>query len=706
MDIQTKDGIILRGIPDGTPDSVIKERLAQIRGQAAPTDTPAAPTTPQKLQASVPMRVAQGMRDPIDAGAQVLAHAAPDWLTNALDYLPAKLRNSDSPLLATIGDRFFADPRAKPTDARLLETERQYEAARNAGGKDPGLDVARFTGNLFSPVNAALAAKLPAAALNTAPRMAASGGALGALGGALTPVSDPEGQKDFVEAKAVQTGVGAATGAVLTPAIGKVMEAAAPYISRAITKLAGTSEVNGARASLETDNIIAKALAEVGQKVDDLPQKQLMALRQQVVESLKQGKVLDAAALMRKQDFDALGLPFTQGQITRDPMQFARERNLRGVAGVGEPLMQTFDLQNQKLQQGIGKLAEGASERTTAGEKISGALKGVDASLKGRVSSMYTDARNSAGKDLEVPLKGLAQDAAKVIDDFADKVPSAVRQKLESYGILKVGNQTKMFTFDEANKLLQTINDHVGSDAATNKALGRLRDSVKDAMLKSGSDDVFAPARMAASERFRLQDAIPALKAASEGDVAPDAFVRRFIVNGNAAEVKGLAKVLQQASPEAYKEARAQLGAQIQRAAFGENLTGDKVIAPERLAKVLRDLGTEKLSAFYTKEEIAMMHRMARVGAYANSIPGVAAINHSNTAATALNLAGMIPGVPSALSVLRAVSSPILNQRAVANAVSGQVPQALAQPAPELVGALNRLAGFGGVLGSTAAIPR
>src|SRR3990167_11345797 len=31
MDIQTKDGILLRGIPDGTPDEAIKARIAKIR---------------------------------------------------------------------------------------------------------------------------------------------------------------------------------------------------------------------------------------------------------------------------------------------------------------------------------------------------------------------------------------------------------------------------------------------------------------------------------------------------------------------------------------------------------------------------------------------------------------------------------------------------------------------------------------------------
>ena len=47
MDIQTKDGILLRGIPDGTPDDVIKARIEKIRAGSA---VPAAP------QESLPSR--------------------------------------------------------------------------------------------------------------------------------------------------------------------------------------------------------------------------------------------------------------------------------------------------------------------------------------------------------------------------------------------------------------------------------------------------------------------------------------------------------------------------------------------------------------------------------------------------------------------------------------------------------------------------
>lgn len=686
--------------PDGTDPSVIQKTVKGLVGQGSPSAS-----TMQKVQASAPVRAVQGMRDPIDAGAQVLSRVSPDWLTNTLDYFPSMMRNSNSPLLQTIGESFFADPRAKPTDQRIAETEKQYEAARQATGQD-GFDGARLAGNIVSPVNAALAAKLPAAAFSTTGRMAATGGVLGGIGGVLTPVSDEQGQADFGTTKASQIGLGAATGAVLTPVLGKALEAAAPYIQKAITKITGPSATSSAQASLETDVILKKALDEIGQRFEDVPKAQMDILRRQVNDALKSGTKLDAAALLRKGDFEGLGIPFTQGQITRDPTQYARERNLRGVAGIGDPLMQTFDLQNKGLQSKVGALATGAVERTAAGEQISGVLKQADNQMRGHVSALYKTARDSSGKDLDVPLNGLAQDAAIIIDDFADKVPNAVRNKLAQYGILKTGDQTKVFTFEEADKLLKTINDHVGSDAVTNKALSKLRDAVKNAMLNSGSDDVFSAARKAAADRFKLQDAIPALKAAANGDVAPDDFVRRFVLNGKADEVNRLAQVLKKTSPDAYSQARAQIGAELQRAAFGENVAGDKIFSPDRFAAKLREIGTEKLSAFFTELEIAGIKRAARAGAYINSIPGAAAVNTSNTASTALNLFGMIPGVRPALSAARAVAVPILNQRAVSGALSTEVPQSLPQPSPELIRRLqlgSGLVGFGGALSS---VPR
>jgi len=676
-------------------------------------ESPKVPATlSQKVQAGVPMRIVQGLRDPIDAGAQVLANASPNWLTSALDYLPAKMRNSDSPLLQTIGDRFFADPRGEAVNKQLADTETQYQAARQATapkGQEPGFDAARLTGNVLSPVNAAGARFIPAKAMTTAPRMAATGSVLGASGGLVTPVLDQEGQENFGASKAAQIGLGAVTGAVATPVLGKVMEAAAPHVSRALDKFSGRAELRAAQASLETDNILRQALADVGQRIEDIPKEQMAALRQQVNEALKSGKQLDAAAIMRKQDFEALGIEGTLGQITRDPAQFARERNLRGVAGVGDPLMNRFDAQNKVLQERIGGFAQGASDRVTAGERISAALQTVDKGLKNTVDDAYGAARDHVGRAAPMDHVAFANAANRALDEsmLGIYLPTEARSYLN--GIAEGKIPFNVNTAVQIDQVLSSAQRAAGQSPQA-LAIGKVRDALNKAPIDDnvGADakSMFDAARGMAKKRFALHEAIPALEAAANGSASADAFVRKFVLNGDAKEVNAMATMLKKASPEAFQEARAQIGAQLQRAAFGENMAGDKVLAPERLAKALRDIGPQKLKAFFDQTEIETMNRIARVGAYANSIPSVATVNTSNTASTLANIAGGLPGFPTTAAAVRAIAMPVLNQRAVGRAINAQVPETTAPASPEVIRRLQLLAGVGGLLSGGAVAPR
>lgn len=723
MDIQTKDGILLRGIPDGTPDEVIKARIAQIRGGQAQVETaaPAAGATlEQKVQSSAPMRLVQGMRDPIDAGAQTIAHSVPNWIINAVDYIPSRMRNSNSPLLQTIGDRFFADPRPQAIDQSLRESEQKYQSARQAtapqtmsglitGQRDPGFDGMRLLGNVVSPVNAGLARMIPGGAMTTAPRMAATGTGLGAAGGLLTPVLDEQGQQDFLSTKGSQVGLGALTGGILTPVMGTAMNAAAPYVGRAVDRLTGAAETRAMKASFDADNAIKKALEEMGQKMEDIPQAQFASLRNQVTEAMRQGKTMDAAAMMRKLDFDAMNLPSTAGQISRDPMQFARERNLRGVAGIGDPLMQRFDLQNKALQRDIGMFANGASESTTAADRIMGALGQHDAALKRGVNEAYGKARDHVGRAAPMDPAGFSTSANRALDEsmLGIYLPAEARSYLN--GIAKGEIPFNVQTAVQIDQVLSSAQRAAGNGTPQFLAIGKVRDSLNSAQIADNvgvdAKAAFDAARGVAKDRFAVHEAVPALKAVVEGTAAPDSFVRRFVLGGQPKEVKGLAEVLRQ-SPEAFREARSQIGAQIQRAAFGENLAGDKVVSPERLAQTLRQIGTERLSAFFSQAEIESMKRMARVSAYINSVPSAAVPNTSGTAATVLNLAGAIPGISPMVQAARAVANPVLNQRAVSTAMNPQVPQSMAQASPEVIRRLQMMGAMGGLLGSYGAVPR
>jgi hypothetical protein len=196
--------------------------------QAAPKAT-----LRQKVQASAPMRVLQGIRDPIDAGAQLLPRGL-EFLTSAGGLAPNPVSD-------------FFGSEAKRVDAGISQNEREYQQARQAttdptlsslvtGKRDPGFDAWRMAGNVASPANLAIASKLPAMA--TTGQRIFGGMATGALGGALNPVNTEE-NPDFAATKRGQVALGTLAGGVTTPILGKIGD----FIAGKLAQLKGPQTV-------------------------------------------------------------------------------------------------------------------------------------------------------------------------------------------------------------------------------------------------------------------------------------------------------------------------------------------------------------------------------------------------------------------------------------------------------------------------------
>lgn len=623
------------------------------------------PDLAEKIAGSAPVRFAIGAAEPVLGAAQLVANLLPG---NA----------------------------GKAVNEHLTQLNQMIDKGRGSNG----IDVARLGGNLLSPVNAGLARVMPAGA-TTGTRVLTGAGA-GAVGGAMSPVEDGG---NFAEKKAAQIGVGALAGGVATPILGKLADALAPRIEALVARFNPDKTIAmNATASMQADDAINKAFKEIGANPDEFGTVKLAEIRKQVFDSLKSGKKIDAAALARKMDFETVGVQPTLGQITRDATQFARERNLRGVPGAGEPLQTRFDTQNQQLQDRIAALRGNPSEEYNAGKLLSDELKRVDDGMRGKVKTLYDEARASTGKDAEIPLAGLANDYANVLDRFGSKVPDGLRNQFKKYG-LEGGNQTKLFTVESADQLIKDINDHVGADKATNTALRELRNAVKNAITTDGGvEDVFSGARKAAGARFSMQEAIPALEAAANGE-APDKFVQRYVINGNVDQVKKLADVLKSTNREAFDEARAQIGAKIARAAFGENTAGDTNAAPARLAKALRELGTEKLNAFYTPDEIAQLKTLSRVAAYINSTPSSAPVNTSNNIGAITGLASRVAGISQIAAIAHALQNTVKNDSVIRAAVNAEVPKTTAPLNAEQAKKLSRLLTYGGAAVGAASVP-
>lgn len=624
----------------------------------------------QKIQSSMPMRIFQGMRDPIDAGAQLLPRGL-EFVTSAGGLAPNPI------------SEFFGSE-AQRVDTGIAQSEREYQQARQATGQE-GADIARLAGNVVSPANLALASKLPTA--TTTGMRVLQGGALGGFGGALSTVNVEE-NPDFAATKLGQMATGAAAGAIATPIFGKLGD----YV---VSKLAKAQKPTPVVLQKLTEDYARDAGIDWG----SLSKDQQSALFEQAVKATQAKYGDNAIAGMRAADFEALGVPYTLGQVTRDPAQFALEKNLSQTS---PELTQRFSEQARLLREKVGGFAAGAQNQQRGGSALVDALRKVDESMQSEVSAAYKAARSAAGKDAEVPMGGLASDFANVLNKYSQNVINSLPVKeFQKYGLMS-GKQTKVFTVEEADKLLKVINANQSNDPAVNSALSELRGAVKKAVTQdAGADDVFAPARQAAMQRFKLQEAIPALAAASDNVANPDTFVDSFIVSrsANTGQVKELARLLRKDAPDAFAEARAQIGAYLQRKALGENPAGDAKFNPSVYAKALRELGEDKLAAFFSPEELATLQRIGRVGAFVESTPAGRIPNTSGNWGAISSLSRNLPGAPLAITAGGALSDSLRRRVAEQSALSAKIP---AKPTPEQIRYLSQFVSAGGVATGTA----
>ncbi len=181
-----------------------------LRNADAAGDAEAARTIAQAIKAqqrpevSASSRFAAGLIDPIQGGAQMLENAVRAVSPGAVEAI-----NKANNWLA---DRGIV---GRLPAGGVQQQTREREAALQTDG----MDWARLAGNVLSPANAALAARLPAAATTGA--RVAGGAGLGALAGGLMPNASGS-----AEDKLLQMGVGGVGGAAVpavTAGIGRVI---------------------------------------------------------------------------------------------------------------------------------------------------------------------------------------------------------------------------------------------------------------------------------------------------------------------------------------------------------------------------------------------------------------------------------------------------------------------------------------------------
>lgn len=488
--------------PDGaSQDQVLAFVQQQFGGPKAPAGAPApnikAPTG----------GFAMGMRDAVDAGAQMLRRAVPDPVGNAVDTFGNWLASKGLPVAPSTG--------VEGVDRIVTQVNQQYDQNRKdqTGGDLLGFDVGRFAGNLANPVN--YVGGGAAAAARTLPELALAGARAGAAAGAMQPVVGDT--TDFWSKKGEQAAAGAASGAVLTPLAARGIQKAATAVKGALTDAGALADPT--RVKIAANHVF------VAQGLDpkSVPPALQDSVQRQVAEALQQGDKLDPAAIVRRAQFEAVGLTGdaapTAGQLTRDPMQWANEKNLSGVRlqtaqGEGNPLAQRFQNQNNRLQ-GVFDLAGAsqATDRVTAGQTVIDALRAADQPVKGAVDDAYAAARAmTGGRAAELNRGVFSQTANKALDDgmWGHFLPPEVRNLLN--GVSSGNTPFTVETAEQMDTILSAAQRRAGQGSPQASAIGVVRRALHDTPFAPTAPPpgVGAAARTAAEDAARTVDDVNA----------------------------------------------------------------------------------------------------------------------------------------------------------------------------------------------------
>ena len=639
-------------------------------------------------------RFKRGFTNAFHGAAQALQHALPDSVVNSVNEFADSIGGKGTFLGDYLGIKGMPK---EELDKLLADESKEYEEATKLN--DPGLDIAGAAGEALAPHNLLLggAGGKAAVAKESVKKTAAKLGLLGGAAGALQPVTGG----DYAGEKAGQIALGTGAGAILGPVIAKAADSLGTFVSNRLAR--------GKLATGDVETGVRQALARDGVDLTQLPESIRFELMEDVRKALKEGTQLDAQQLLRKYDFDRFGIKPTAGQLSRDPTQFSQELNMKGIAGVGDPLANRLSEQQAQIQDQFVRRTMGAKGKYEAGQDLIKDIESKNLEMEDKVRGAYAKFKESTGKDLHVSLQGLAQDFADIGREFP--IPGTVANRFKEFGIMG-GKQKKLMTVDDAEQLIKTINNNYDpKNLAEKRGLDQLRSAVIRAIDESAdaADDTLSAqlgkaARATARERFKVIEENPAFKAAINKKAAPDDFVKKYVIGGKADDIERLTKLV---SPETRDQMRVQFLRHLQNRAFGANAAGDGATRQAGFNAELQSIGRKKLVAILGEEQADDMMALGRVMSYIQQRPAGSTVNESGTAAAVMNLLGKVPVAGRALPFINEfVSKPLeaVGQRKkIQNALAPKIASSKTKPDPRVMRALSRLVGSSTVLGAIQA---
>lgn len=501
------------------------------------------------------------------------------------------------------------------------------DATRMVAGAGGIVGAGRGLANAGAQTLGAFLSQQPTAQLTSAAGSGLAGGAVRESGGS-------EGEQIL--------------GAVLGGLAGAAVPGAVSRVTNAVKNTPGklADLVNPGRSMpvQQMDHQIKIKLEGSGVDWDAIPEKVRQVVRQDVQQALKVGGDLDAKALEKLVDFRTVGATPTRGTVTLDPVQITKEKNLAKMGANSQnanaqKLVSVESANNKALLDNFGRLgADRGADAHALGEQAVGGLQSWLDSRKLGVDSLYAAARDSSGR--AVPLDGAAftTRASQLLDEglLGGSLPKGVEQHLNRIAMGEVP-----FDVNYAEQLKTQIAklQRGTTDGSTRMALGLVRQALEDTPLQQGADAMgdaaigaFNKARSANREMMQQIEKVPALKKLWDGNLAPDDFIKRYVLSPSAKvqDVAELVKVMDASGKQALRDGV--LG-QLKAAATGGAQDELAKFSAAGFRRALDQLGDRKLNMLFSKEDVQALKALSRVSQYTTHQPVAAAVNNSNSGA-------------------------------------------------------------------------
>ena len=349
--------------------------------------------------------------------------------------------------------------------------------------------------------------------------------------------------------------------------------------------------------------------------------------------------------------------------------------------------------------------------QTEAGDRIMGTLgsrfddKGIYRAMGNKIDALFDQARSAPGTDDVLPLSGFATRIGETMDNFEDVIPDVVKSRLAGFV------NDRPFTVGEAFKLRQLINarSRSTSDPAQAAGLSAIKRGLDEFLGESAERGVggealtlFQQANAASRERATAFGA-RGLQEVVGDKVAPDDFVRRFIVGGKRDDLLRMRQTLLEEGGErgaaAWETTRRQVLEHLQ-----DNAVNDAgSFSASGYNRTMERIGVDKLRVFFNNDELAQLQRIGRAATDLFTDPpsgGIPVGNKSGTGAMNWSNMPLLRGLSGVANLRQANHA--LSGSAVDRVSQGSRNQEIANMLTNPMGA-NPFAIPGGIMGVLAA---